>query len=587
MPEAKSPTKSELIRPLHKSGTAGNKVRVMTNYVKFKNTPSKDIFMYNLMLETIDEKGNKVPMKKRERNEHVEAFLIHMKELDKQVFASGNLILSFDGDLEDVYPVKKGTRFNKETNEREDRIVQMELKKTVKRNLQKIKEYTQAGSKMTPSEVQEVLQACDILIKCDPTFKRLVYGVGMFNPNTKFTIRNSCLEMYKGIQCHTKAVASGLLLNVDAKYHTSFRELNLHEAIKASGYNNYKKLTMEFKNVQVKIDSKTTKRKDGRIVSFSEKNAKEFIIKMEGKPDISVNEYFASKGVNLKYPTDYLVCVNKTKNTYYPPELLKIAPNQSFEKPVPDISEIRRETCLNPEDRKRYILSQLRDNLLKASAASGFEVDSELLSIPARFLDAPAPLFSEVPARLNQNNNAIETRNQKFSNACNIESYAVVTFCNNTRPRTIEDHLLRNLETVARNHTVGLPRQRPKIIECPVDPRRPYIDFEEDVERAMANAVEEAKATHGKKPDIIFCITPSQTCGVYNHVKRLTETTDFSGNDLILTQFCDAAKFRENRGRVTVNAQYCSNLLLKINEKLSFVIIFNLEQKWKMFCLEI
>eukprot|EP00834_Sanchytrium_tribonematis_P002284 NODE_67_length_25542_cov_1.476831.p5 type:complete len:561 gc:universal NODE_67_length_25542_cov_1.476831:1887-205(-) len=557
-------------RPIHEEGNAGRKVLVTTNHVKIKALPTIPLYIYHLATEKKDKDGSIVPMKKRERDEHVNAFIKMILKKEK-VFASGNLIISFTPDLDKLYQVPLGMRFNRETQSAEENLVPMELKFTVKRNLQDLLTWLNTDSDLDSSEVQDLLQACDVLIKFDPTFKRLVMGVGMLNPLDVFDVRNTCLYMMKGIQCNTKVAKSGLILNVDAKYKTFFKEINLLDAFNESKLRSASQLQQEFKGIKVEILANTTLRKNARIVGISNLNANNFKIDVGEGKQISVAQYFQSKGIKLRYPTTNLVCVNKAKNTFYPPELLKIAPYQTYEKPVPDVNAIRRETCLRPEDRKKYILNALKTECLQIRNGTRFSIDRDLMKIPGRFLDPPKPLVKGKAGRLGSSN-AIELRNVPFAFPCAITSYAIVNFTHFVSKESVEQNLIQNIQKVARGHGVQFPRGKPIIIDCPINPNRPYVQFEEIAENALKEAATAARGFYKSIPQILFCISPSQTCGVYNHMKRLTETTSFFGGSIILTQFLDGAKFKEIRGRITVNPQYCTNLLLKINEKLSYVM---------------
>ena len=556
----------QLQRPLQSHGTQGTRTRVTTNHVMINQLPEKDIQVYTVITEGL---------KPRERKEKLDALYKHLiNGLGLKVFCSGNMIASFESNLEKVYQVPNGKTFDKEQQLEVDYLVPLEVKFRVTRNLRDLHKYVKdVSSKLTPGDVQELLQICDIMCKFDPTFRRLVMGSGQFAPESRefyVDLHDSHLRLLKGMQCHTKLSDNkGIVLNIDAKYHLLYQELNVYDAFKASGHDFPKTLAKEFKGVKVCLLSNTTKRKLANIVGVSDLNAETYMFPAsEGKEEISVADYFAERGIQLKHPKAPLVCTNKKRNTFYPPELLKIAPNQSYDKPVPDINMIRRDTCLKPHDRINHIERLIHKPEFQIDPSSGIVADSALLKIPARFLQCPSVLFKNREVRKPSNQNVIDTKNAKFDQGCEINSYAIVNF-SRVRYDVIDNNLIRNLKMTARNHATVFPNAKAPYLECEVDPRGHYSQHEE-VENILKEAYTEASIAFGKKPDIIICITPSLGCGVYNHVKRLTETTNFFPNELVLTQFCCADKFKENRGRVTVNAQYASNIWLKLNEKLSY-----------------
>ena len=557
----------KLDRPVQSHGTKGAVVKVITNHVKFTNIPNKDIYMYAVICESTftnkdTNKLEKREWKPRERKDKLDAVYKHLLSLNHRVYASGSIVLSWEADLEKVYSVPVGKSFDKETNQEVDYCIDVPLKYTTKHNLSKLT----TSNTLDPTVIQELIQVCDIMIKFDPMFKRLVKGVGQFSTNMAFKIPDSHLIMLKGMQSTTKLSAShGILLNVDAKYHLIFQEMNLLESFNKSKLHKPKDLQSEYKGLKVKIQANTTKRKNAVIVGVSELNANTF--KIKDLDNISVFEYFKSKGILLKHPNAPLILVNKKMQTHYPPELLQIVANQSYDKPIPDINSIRRETCLDPRSRLKHIEGLISNQLFQIDKASEISASNSFLQIPARFLQpASVSFYNEV--RKQGPNGSIDTRDAPFDKPCTIKSFAVLNF-SQVPFRDIDRNLLINLQRVASKHGIQFPKNQPPYVECHVDPRAAYINYEENVEKALKEAYNKANSQYKQPPSIIICITPSATCHVYNHLKRLTETTSFLPT-ICLTQFVLADKFKPFKGRVTVNAQYCSNLLLKMNEKLSF-----------------
>ena len=550
--------KATLTRPLQVHGTKGKSAEVITNHMMVK-IPKVDVHMYTAVTEGL---------KPRERKEKLDALYKHLMNTGKKVFASGNMILSFTRDLEEDYQVPNGKTWNKETKQETDYLVPMKVLYRVTRNLGELSDYVKdQNARLTPSDVQELLQVVDILVKFDPTFTRIVMGVGQFTTDLSYQIQDSHLRLLKGMQTHAKLSDKyEVVLNVDAKYHAIFEELNLLDAFRKSKCPD-SILRKEFKGVKVFIESKTTKRRMATIVDISKENAKTYkITDADGNPTMSVQEYFDGQGVKLKYPDALLVCTNKKRNTFYPPELLKIAPNQSYDKPIPDINTIRNETCLKPFERLRHIENLMRRKEFQIDPSSQIEADNHLLKVPARFLKAPHVKFADGTRQPGRKND-IDTRGAKFVAPCALKSYAIVNF-SDVPYRAIDGNLIRNLNMTARNHGVHIPGGKPVYVECRLDKRGSY-DAHDRVEAALKEAYADASRKSAHAPDIIICISPSITSGVYNHVKKLTETTGFF-KELVMTQFCCADKFVERRGRVTVNPQFCSNLWLKMNEKLSY-----------------
>eukprot|EP00835_Amoeboradix_gromovi_P005854 NODE_599_length_6258_cov_0.597987.p1 type:complete len:845 gc:universal NODE_599_length_6258_cov_0.597987:5837-3303(-) len=545
----------KLARPSQSMGTNGSSAEVTTNYVKFTNVPTKDIYMYYAVTE------NLMP---RERKMKLDSLYKHLMDTGHRVYASGNTVISWERNLESTYKIPFGQTFNKETQQEEIFYIEMQLKFRVTRNLSDLANFSKSTSTLTSSDLQELTQICDIMIKFDPSFQRLVRGVGQFSTTNIYKIQGSHLSMLKGMQSHAKvSVTHGLLLNIDAKYHLVFNPLNVVEAFKLCRLRRHQELQSEFKGVKVKILCNTTKRKSATIVGVSDKNARNYVIPETNQ---SVEAYFKAKGIVLHNPDALLVCTNKKRNTFYPPELLQIEPFQSYGKPVPDINSIRNETCLRPVQRLKHIGNLINDPKFQIDPESGLRAETKLLRIPARFIQPAEVVFKKGNRKTNHQGN-VDTRDALFNSPCRIDSYCIVNF--GMVPFTVIDrNLISNLKRVSSSHGVTFPHKN-AYIECPVDPRDAYSKYEEQVEMSVQDAYKEATKIFGCPPTILICITPSATCGVYNHLKRLTETTPVFPQ-LVVTQFVLADKFKEQRGRVVVNAQYCSNLLLKMNQKLAW-----------------
>ena len=553
----------ELTRPVQSYGTRGTAAQVSTNHYRITSVPNDIVHMYTIVTEGL---------KPRERKQKTDAVIKTLLDNGKQIYASGNMILSFDENLvgdEGKVDVVLGQRFDKEKQVKVDHVETMEVKFRVKRKLSDLMEYcTNSKSKLASSEVNELLQVCDIMTRFDPTFNKVLKGQGQFTPSlrdTRFFIRGTNLEMLKGLQTHTKMSSKhGLLLNVDLKYKTLFQELNLAKFFENSSNEERKML----KGLTLIIDSKTTKRKSARFVCLSDKTARTYMIKVgEDSQEMSVMEYFAERGVVLSKPDMKLVCTNKARETFYPPELLKIAPDQVFEACVPDINSIRNETCLKPADRKSRIQSLFTRKEHAICPSSQIEVESEMMQVPARFLPAPNAIFLNREERKPNRQNQVDTRNARFNAPCQIKSFAVVNF-SRLPYSEFDSNFIRNLRSTMNSHGTLLPQGKYPYLEQLVDGNGQYREYD-SVKRILENAYHEAENAFHSPPDVIFCITPSFRCGVYHHCKFLTEATQMFDR-VVMTQFMQADKFKANRGRPAVNAQYCSNIWLKLNEKLSY-----------------
>ena len=509
------PKSYKLKRPPQNKGTSGAPIEVVTNYVKITALPSSPVHHYSAITDKL------LP---RERKEKLDALYKHLLK-DHLVYCSGNMILSMEKGLEKVYSVPLGTRFNKETQEKEPFLFDIELRFITSRDLNDL-----FNPKLDLVDMNECTHICDVLVKFDPTFKRIVRGIGQFSTNI-IPISNSPLALLSGHQSHVNYTSNGPLLNVDSKYHIVFQSVNVNDALKSLPKS-------DLKGLKVSINSKTTHKKDATIVGWSNLNANTYKFKVDDK-EMTVNEYFQSKGVQLKFPQTPLACINKKRETFYPPELLKILPHQSYPNKIPDVNMIKNQTCLVPMKRLDTIKQLLN------ALSSPLSHNRDLLNIPARFLSSCDAVFQQsVPCSYG----SITTRNQPFLNPVEVSSWCILNFSRVPYQR-IETQLIRNLLRVSQAHNVNLPS------------KYPYMEYNgEPIEEFLLNAYNKAKDFFKTPPELFLCMADVDP--IYMEVKSLLETSSILPT-LVASQFVSSAKVSK------MNLQYCSNLLLKINEKLS------------------
>uniref|UniRef100_I1Q9M7 Uncharacterized protein n=1 Tax=Oryza glaberrima TaxID=4538 RepID=I1Q9M7_ORYGL len=266
--------------------------------------------------------------------------------------------------------------------------------------------------------------------------------------------------------------------------------------------------------------------------------------------EITVQEYFKSKQVDLTMP--YLPCldVGKPKRpNYVPIELCHMVSLQRYTKAL---SSQQRATLVEksrqkPQERMRVVTDAVKNNRYDDDpilSSCGIKIEKQLTRVDGRVLSAPTLVVGNsedcVPNRGRWNYN-----NKRLFEPVKIERWAIVNFS----ARCDMSRISRDLINCGR--TKGI------IIE------RPFTLVDEDSQSRRCTPVvrvesmfEKVKANLPGPPEFLLCVLPERkNCDLYGPWKK--KNLHEMG---IITQ-CIVPS-------VKMNDQYYTNVLLKINAKL-------------------
>ncbi|KAF0911750.1 hypothetical protein E2562_011746 [Oryza meyeriana var. granulata] len=266
--------------------------------------------------------------------------------------------------------------------------------------------------------------------------------------------------------------------------------------------------------------------------------------------EITVQEYFKSKQVDLTMP--YLPCldVGKPKRpNYVPIELCNMVSLQRYTKAL---SSQQRATLVEksrqkPQERMRVVTDAVKNNRYDDDpilSSCGMKIEKQLTRVDGRVLSAPTLVVGNsedcIPNRGRWNYN-----NKRLFEPVKIERWAIVNFS----ARCDMSRISRDLINCGR--TKGI------IIE------RPFTLVDEDSQARRCTPVvrvermfEKVKANLPGPPEFLLCVLPERkNCDLYGPWKK--KNLHEMG---IITQ-CIVPS-------VKMNDQYYTNVLLKINAKL-------------------
>lgn len=266
--------------------------------------------------------------------------------------------------------------------------------------------------------------------------------------------------------------------------------------------------------------------------------------------DITVQDYFKSKQVELTMP--YLPCldVGKPKRpNYLPIELCHMVSLQRYTKALSSQQRamLVEKSRQKPQERMRVVTDAVKSNMYDDDpilSSCGIEIEKQLTRVDARVLSAPALVVGNsedcIPNRGRWNYN-----NKRLFDPVKIERWAIVNFS----ARCDMSRISREL--------INCGRSKGIFIECP----HSLVDEDSQSRRCspverVEKMFEKVKASLPGPPEFLLCLLPERkNCDIYGPWKK--KNLHEMG---IVTQ-CIAPSNK-------MNDQYFTNVLLKINAKL-------------------
>ncbi|CAL5434090.1 unnamed protein product [Camellia sinensis] len=372
----------------------------------------------------------------------------------------------------------------------------------------------------------------------------------------------------RGFHSSFRTTQGGLSLNIDVSTTMIIQPgpvvdfLIANQNVKDPFSIDWAKAKRILKNLRVKTNPSNTEYK---ITGLSEKPCKEqmFSLKQKGKDDdgevqtleVTVYDYFVNyRHIDLRYSGD-LPCINVGKPkrpTYFPLELCSLVSLQRYTKALSTFqrSSLVEKSRQKPQERMRVLSDALKLNKYEAEPmlkSCGISIGTNFTQVEGRVLPAPrlkvgnGEDFFPRNGRWNFNN-------KKLVDPTKIDRWAVVNFSARCDIRGLVRDLIKcgDMKGIQIDAPFDVFEESPQNRRAP-----PLVRVEkmfEDIQSKLPGA-----------PQFLLCLLPERkNSDLYGPWKR-KNLADFG----IVTQ-CIAP--------TRVNDQYLTNVLLKINAKVRYLL---------------
>ncbi|TDH67242.1 hypothetical protein CCR75_003347 [Bremia lactucae] len=411
--------------------------------------------------------------------------------------------------------------------------------------------------------VMPVLQALDVAARHLGAQRLISVGRNFFSMKKTHPLKGG-KELCWGYHQAIRVADRKLLMNVDQAATVFYAPKELMElvlpALNARSANDIRTLSdRDGKNlarVLRKIEVVPTHRKDRKraIFGISSQPANQTMVDIKGE-HLSVADYFSKRyNMTLRYPNLPLVNVGSKrpgKENWLPIELCEVAPGQRCANINDlDTAEIIRQTSQPPRARQETILDQIRQAGFENDpylAAFGMKVEQRLESTEARVMDPPDVQYANVSER--PSGGQWNLRDKRFVEGATMRNWGVVVSAN-VSERDVQS-FIRSLLDMAGKSGLVIEDSNPHLVHG--DQYRGA-----QVEELMKMCFKELEARNRGPPQLILVIKQDKSVGSYSDIKRMSDTILGIPSQCIVSQNVRNAK-----------PQYCANVCLKINMKLS------------------
>ncbi|EPZ31159.1 Argonaute/Dicer protein, PAZ domain-containing protein [Rozella allomycis CSF55] len=536
-------------------GKVGKKIRLRANMLKIPSFTNGTIYHYDV---------NFVGVRSGERRIFTE-FLAQFKEIHLK-----GISVAFDG-KKNLYTSAKINRISG----RQPLVVEftiqdgarkkdfkIEIKHAADVNMAVLHQFFEKRIGMVP---QECIQALDVIIKQGPSVsgRYTLIGSSMYMRENPASL-GSCIEVWPGIFLSVRATQSGLVLNADTANNAFLEPLMILDcaakvvgARSASDLNckwhpdDIKELERKWRGTQVQVTHSNIPRKY-KIFGIKNMSVREIKFKMEDGTNVSVYDYFQNH-YNKKLEFDKCPClaVGPEGKTFLPMEVCKIVQGQQYRKKLNEeqTTNMLAFATLKPEarfNRIRTNMAPMVANMSENLKGFGINLSNQFLECEGRVLDPPVVHFG-ANSTSRPSGGVWNMKDKKLNSTGAVESWAVVSFDNRSRPDKIYEWL-DEFGKVARSMGMDVKSSKPPVLSG-----RPN-----EVKNVLRKAIDDAERMFKKPCQFLLCIMPPS--GVYEDVKKIMDC-----------EFGKVSQCMKGKHIGRPNGSYMANLLLKINSKMGGV----------------
>ncbi|XP_018443266.2 protein argonaute 9 [Raphanus sativus] len=562
------------------NGSRGQKIDLLTNHfgVNFTTPKSQHFFQYSVAITYEDGNpveakgiGRKILAKVQETYQTDLGFKHFAYDGDKTLFTVGplpNTKLDFFVVLEDM----SCTRSNASTSDahtkrlrrpNQSKRFNVTISFAAKISMQAIQGALQGKE---TDDLQDAVRVLDVILRQNAATKGcLLVRQSFFHNDAKYFSNGlGGFNLCRGFHSSFRATQRGLSLNIDVSSTLIvtpgpvMRFLTDNQGVRDQSFIDWKKAERTLKNLRVKVSHSN---REYKITGLTRLPCRDqtFIWKQKQgngevkEIEVTVYDYFTKHlKIALRYSGDLrCISVGKPKRpNYIPIELCDLVSLQRYTKALTTFqrSKIVKESVQKPQEKMKMLNNAIKDSGYNSDPMlqeCGVRIGSDFTQVEGRVLPTPN-LKASNGVDLFPTNGRWNFNNKKFAEAATVAKWAVVNFSAKCNPRRIVDDLIR------------CGRMKGMNIEVPM-----HDVFEENdqfksapgsvrVEKMFAYMESKIK----EPPKFLLCILSEKNSDVYGPWKKKT----LFGYNGIVNQCIAPPK--------TVNDQYLTNVLLKINAKL-------------------
>lgn len=402
------------------------------------------------------------------------------------------------------------------------------------------------------------INALDVVLRMAFQGKAVTVGRSFFLPPSPKVDLGDGYELWHGL-FQSAILGDRAYLNVDVAHKGFPSEVSIIDIIKGFRYDNnpdremsessIRNLTERLKGLNIIYQLPSTGRSLYRFNGLKGSSRTQTFF-MEDKTEMTVEKYFATKNIKLKYPL--LPCVwvgNRVRNIYLPSEFCKIQEGQAVIKKLNEnqTREMIKFSATSTDVRKKKILTFIKDinhNANPVIKDFGINVGSQFEEINARKLPAPSLEYKD-KKQIQPRDGVWRAENTHFLQGRSLTNWAILVL-DDRFPMNIIKKFAEMLSQYGRTLNMMISDK------YDIDVKNTRIrDHELD---------EYMKKLKAKKIELLFVVIPDRP-DCYPMVKQAAELR--CG---ILTQ-CVKSNTLSRR----LEASTVSNILLKVNSKLNGV----------------
>ncbi|KAL9051832.1 MAG: hypothetical protein Q9162_005773 [Coniocarpon cinnabarinum] len=463
------------------------------------------------------------------------------------------------------------------------------MAKTVR--MDSLKGYLDGTLKSWDNNCIEAMTFLDHLLREQPSQYYTVQKRNFFRRGQTRTLLGGGIEAMKGVYASMRAVSAGisppkaqLAINVDVANTTFWAAQPLHTAARElinvqdlgglvqklrperDGSESFSfRLLRRLRKLGVTCKHRDEKNPDSYIIDkFIMKNAQEQRIELKGDNGqqsqwVSIENYFQTRyQCRLQYPQLPVVKMTKGQNTYIPMELCRITENQRYGFKLSDkqTSEMIKFAVTLPPRRWADIESGVgmfnwgQDKYLAKYGLRVLNDGQTPTQVTAKLLPPPRVNFGNSGDATPQYSGRWDLRGKKFIevNQSPLQCWGVCVVPdrqNSLDPATVQN-FIRQFIRIYEGHGGRVARKDPVIIKG-------VNDAAKCVEMLWTQTGNQSK----QPPQLLMFVVPNRDAQFYSRIKKSTDCRYG-----VVSQVLQAAHV------VKAQAQYCSNVCMKVNAKL-------------------